>query len=251
MTTARARSTAAQRVWQGIGRDVERAHAGSGPVEIALSKSEAIVGEDELVVLVLTRRQAIVSRQRGRAGGAEMRRLRLSLAAAEAAVDHVAGAGPLAVPQLTDAEASLLDGAGFKAGDPDAPTAMERARIELELLMAESMTLAEAAKALGVSAARLRQRLGPSERTLFGVKEGRSWRIPLFQFQKGGRKVIRGLERVLPRVRRDAHPLAVARWFMTPNPDLVVGEDERPVTPTQWLSAGRDADAVASLAEEI
>ncbi len=40
--------------------------------------------------------------------------------------------------------------------------------------------MAEAARLLGVDPSRVRQRLG--ERTLYGVKTARGWRLPAFQF---------------------------------------------------------------------
>ena len=126
----------------------------------------------------------------------------------------------------------MLDEAGFADAprNADAGGALERSRIELELLLRESLTLEEAARALAVSSGRLRQRLGPTERTLYGIKEGRAWRIPKFQFASKG-KLVRGIDRVLPRIRPDAHPLAVAAWFSTPHQDLVIGEREERVTP--------------------
>jgi hypothetical protein len=118
------------------------------------------------------------------------------------------------------------------------------------MLLGESLSLDAAARTLAVSTGRLRQRLAPGERTLYGIKEGRAWKIPRFQFASKGR-LVRGIDQVLPRIRPDAHPLAVAAWFSTPHQDLVVGEDDERVTPRGWLLAGRDPGAVAELAEEI
>jgi hypothetical protein len=93
------------------------------------------------------------------------------------------------------------------------------------------------------------KRLG--QRTLFGIKDGRSWRLPRFQFDAKKKKLVRGIDKVLPRIRLDAHPLEVVTWFSIPHQDLVVGENEEPVTPLDWLAGGRSPETVAQLADEI
>lgn len=152
--------------------------------------------------------------------------------------------------KLTAAETVLLEGAGLGEAANDAPSALERSRIELEVLIRNSFTIDEAAKALGVSTSRIRQRLSSKHPTLYGIKVGRGWRIPRFQFDAKG-KLVRGLDVVIPHIRRDAQPVAVRAWFTTPHQDLVVGHDDEFVTPKTWLSAGRSVDAVADLAAEI
>ena len=139
---------------------------------------------------------------------------------------------------------------GFADEDAGVPGALERSRIEYELLLRESLTLAAAAKALRVNPSRLRQRLTARPRTLFGIKEGRAWRLPKFQFEARGR-LVRGIEKVIPRIRPDAHPLAVQSWFLAPHQDLVMGPDEQPVSPREWLRAAKPPDVVADLAAEI
>jgi hypothetical protein len=57
--------------------------------------------------------------------------------------------------------------------------------------------------------------------------------------------------RRLPHIREDVHPLAVVTWFAIPHPDLVMGKDETPVTPLQWLRGGGSVDAVAEQAKAI
>jgi hypothetical protein len=214
-----------------------------------LAAGDHLVGEDQVVVVVLGGQEGLVSRTKARGRVMSARELRLRLAGAEVAVDGLIAAPPTSnLPQLTAGEGALLDAAGFREGDSSVAGALERSRIELELLLRESRSLVEAAKSLGVSTGRLRQRL--SQRTLYGIKEGRAWRLPRFQFDRRG-KPVRGIDKVLPHVRHDAHPLAIANWFSTPHQDLVVGDDEEPVTPLDWLSSGRPAGDVAELSEEI
>jgi hypothetical protein len=214
-----------------------------------VAKGDPSVGEDQVYVVVVGRQEGLVSRTKAHGRAVSSRELRLRLAGAEVAVDGlVAAPATSKLPQLTAGEAALLDEAGFREEDSGVVSALERSRIELEILLRESTSLDKAAKSLGVSTGRLRQRL--SQRTLYGIKEGRAWRLPRFQFDRKG-KPVRGIDKVLPHVRPEAHPLAIAKWFSTPHLDLVVGDDEEPVTPLAWLSSGRPAGDVAELSQEI
>lgn len=232
-------------------RAIRKAKPRGSPVEVKLAGLESSVPEDEVVVLVLGAHAALVSRTRVSGRGLSLRELRLRLAGAEVAVEGLATQLPVRdTPGLTSAEAALLDDASFAARRTGDVTALERSRIEMELLVRESASLEDAATALGVSPSRLRQRLSPSVRTLYGIKDGRGWRIPRFLFATE-RKLIPGIEKVLPQVRPDAHPLAVQAWLTTPHQDLVVGDGDEPVSPVDWLTSGRPADDVAKLAGEI
>lgn len=204
--------------------------------------------ESDVVVLVIGQGQALVGRPRAHGRAASVRDI---VRWVEAAVDgYCAERSRPMVAGLSAVEGSLLDDAGFDEGSQDEPGALERSRIEYELMLRESLTLQEAAKDLDVTPSRLRQRLSQGIRSIFGIKDGRGWRIPKFQFQKRG-QLVRNIDKVLPHVRPDAHPVAVKTWFVTPHPDLIAGEDDKPVAPRAWLSAGRPVDAVAILAEEI
>jgi hypothetical protein len=178
-----------------------------------------------------------------------MRELRLRLAGAEAAVEQLAQEAVAPSPPLTPAERAALDAVGLVEDSGGLPGAIEKSRIEYELLIKQSPTLDKVAKMLGVNPSRLRQRL--SEGTLYGIKDGRSWRIPTFQLDARRKQLVRGIDKVLPQVRREAHPLAVVSWFSSPQQDLVVGDDETPVSPVKWLAAGRPPEDVAELAAEI
>jgi hypothetical protein len=75
------------------------------------------------------------------------------------------------------------------------------------------------------------------------------WRLVAFQF--AGRSLIPGLERVLPHLPRDLHPLAVLGWLTRANPDLYSDVDETPIAPLDWLRAGHDPERVARLATGV
>lgn len=152
--------------------------------------------------------------------------------------------------ELAPAEAGALRRAGFdlEPRDPGAEDPIARTAAEYSALVATGLTAGEAAGLLGIDDSRVRQRL--AERTLYGIKAGNSWRIPRFQFDGG--RVLPGIERVVPRLDPELHPVAVYRWFTTPDPDLVVDdEEERALSPRDWLRTGRDASVVAELAAEL
>jgi hypothetical protein len=231
-----------------LGRAARKLRKSPRPIE--LGPIGVVDAPDEIVLVIITEESALLRKLRVRGRAVDARELRLQLAGAEAAVEEVARGQPAPIaPQLTAAEAALLDDAGMVEQAIDAPSPLERSRIELHLLVRGSLTIDDAARALGVTTSRLRQRLSHSRRTLYGIKQGRGWRIPRFQFEARDR-LVRGIDRVLPRVRDDAHPLEVRDWFTLPHQDLVIGGGER-VSPKAWLSSGRSPETVAELAAEI
>lgn len=154
-----------------------------------------------------------------------------------------------APPTLTEAEAkALASGAGGRSA-PDA-TIVIRALAEAaySAVVESAVSVDDAGRLLGVNASRVRQRL--AERSLYGIKHAGSWRLPAFQFTKRG--LIPGIEIVLKALPADLSVVAVARWFETPNPDLCTrDDDERPLTPLEWLASGHPAEAAAELASAL
>lgn len=114
-------------------------------------------------------------------------------------------------------------------------------------LIQTGLTTRQAASKLGVSDARIRQRL--HFRTLFAVRAGRSWKLPLFQFTREGE--LPGWGKVCSSLPSTASPVAVLRWLELPHCDLVTGEDEPPMSPRAWLLEGRPPATVAALAVEL
>jgi len=70
--------------------------------------------------------------------------------------------------------------------------------------------------------------------------------LPRFQFERA--KVIPGLREVLGALPGGLNPLDVAEWFLSPNPDLEVEDDENPLSPRDWLLSGAPVEAVVTLA---
>lgn len=148
--------------------------------------------------------------------------------------------------ELTPPEVQALQRGGFELeqrelGDTDP---LARTAAEYAALLSTSLTVLEAAEALGVDTSRVRQRL--AARTLYGIKVRSGWRLPFFQFEPSG-GTFPGIEEVLPRLDPALHPVAVHRWLVTPTPDLEVeGESVSPLT---WLRVGgnpRDAGVLAA-----
>lgn len=152
---------------------------------------------------------------------------------------------------LTREEAKVLEQGGFAledgrgAEDPLAKTVAEYAA-----LLKSSLSTGDAAKRLGVDPSRIRQRLTSDPPTLYGVRIGTGWYIPEFQFD--GDKMVQGIGEVVSRLDPELHPVAVYRWFTSPNPDLSMDEPNgRNLSPRDWLRLGLPVPPVADLASNL
>jgi hypothetical protein len=117
---------------------------------------------------------------------------------------------------LREAGVSLSVFTPLAHGD-DAPLA--RSAQEYAALLATSLSVPELAARLGLDASRLRHRV--ADHRLYGIKDGNAWRLPLFQLDKSGQRLVPGLDQVAP-TWVGVHPLWVSRWFYTPSLDLEV-----------------------------
>jgi hypothetical protein len=160
---------------------------------------------------------------------------------------------PLPEPkgEFTDRERRLLTEGELEieplgAGSEDP---IELAAAEFAKLRNDSLTAEEAAGILHVSDGRIRQRLTSRPPSLFGIKVNGDWRIPKFQF--AGTELVPGIEHVIGRLRTGLSPVSLWRWFSSPNPDLTADEEDRPLSPLEWLRIGRPAQVVAALAADL
>jgi hypothetical protein len=148
---------------------------------------------------------------------------------------------------LSEAEAALFDQSDF-AEDDDA-----YARVTVETLgriarlINTAYSASQVAELLGVNESRVRQRRG--DRTLWAIQDRGGWVFPALQFEdeEGRRGQMRGLDRVLPALPADLHPVSVAGFLTTPQPDLRV--EGPPVSPLDWLRSGGDVRPVLGVAE--
>lgn len=191
---------------------------------------------------------------------APLRRAGLSMDAAEferlvmEAVRRALPPGPAADArrELTDEELRFLqeadvDPTDLAPRDRGAASPLAATAADYAALLATALTVPDLAARLGVDQSRVRRRL--AGHTLYGVKDGKAWWIPLMQLDDPGQTLVPGLHLVAPHW-AGAHPVEVARWFTLPHVDL---EDAhgRPAAPRDWLLAGGDPRRVAALAEEL
>ena len=214
---------------------------------------------DDRVLIVIADKEQVVARSVQRHEADRLRAspsLALRLAEIDAAVEEARAADPALVEpgdtaELTEGEAALLRDAGFnlakidRAHDPGAQSQVKYAR-----LLQSSLTCEQAGARLGVNDSRIRQRVTSDPPSLYGIKVGREWKLPRFQF--GARGLVPNIDRVIAKLPRDEDLLGVYNWFHTPNADLPEDdEDERPMTPLDWLKDGRDPKRVIELAAAL
>jgi hypothetical protein len=149
---------------------------------------------------------------------------------------------------LTGDEASALEGVGAdlrprgrREPDPRGLAAATYAGV-----LAASLSVGEVAGMLGVDTSRVRHRL--ARRQLVGVRRTDGWHLPSWQFGDD-RRPLPGIERVLRALPAGAHPVVVTRFFLSPQPELVV--DGSATSPREWLSGGGDPTPVAHLATAV
>lgn len=164
-----------------------------------------------------------------------------------------------AAQELPESELVVLRNGGFdvNAGPLTQDDPIARASAAYSALLETALPIRAVATALGRNESRIRQRL--LERSLYGIRRGRNWLLPLFQFQvedRQGTRAVRatvpGIGQVLPALSPELHPVSVWRWFTSPSTELVdEAAADRPISPRDWLLAGRDPKAVADLARDL
>ncbi len=160
---------------------------------------------------------------------------------------------------LTAQEVEALERGGLdlSPAEPGSDDPLARSVTRYTALLDDSLSTAAAAERLGVDPSRIRQRLNAGPPTLYGIRlSDNGWRIPRFQLE--GNRLLPGLGAVVSRLDPELHPLAVFRWFTTPNVDLLVEETSAPpelmgrrLSPRDWLLHGLPPAKVAELAGHL
>jgi hypothetical protein len=159
-------------------------------------------------------------------------------------------AGESAARTLSAGELDALKAVGLRAEPFDEGSAQDpltRSITDYMALLETSYSTSQAASYLKVDASRIRQRL--REHSLFGIDYDGEKRLPRFQFER--KQVVPGIREVIAALPADLNPLDVAEWFLSPNPDLEVGESENPLSPRDWLLRGASVETVVKLAESF
>jgi hypothetical protein len=153
---------------------------------------------------------------------------------------------------LTEEEADVLASGGLEAS----PLRLEeispilRTGAEYRRLLASSLGVGQVARLLRVNPSRIRQRLTGHPPSLYGIKDGKRWRVPRFQF--AGRKTIPGIDLVVAAMPAGLHPVAVHRWLTSVHPDLHRDpEEEQPISPLDWLRMDGSPEVVVELARDL
>jgi hypothetical protein len=152
--------------------------------------------------------------------------------------------------RLTETEAGILrDHGGIPepAGDDHAlhKTVLRSAASNLAAQARDSLSVEQAAMMLAIDGSRVRHRV--RDRALYSFKIGGGLRLPSWQFNR--EDAIPGLRAVLTALPQDLHPLEVAGFMTTPDPDLAVADE--PLSPRDWLIGGGDARSVVELIEQL
>lgn len=164
---------------------------------------------------------------------------------------------PMRAHSLTDAtalplvEVEVLQSVGLSTspwtGSADKDPLLQSIADYMALLKT-SLTIGEAAKRLKVGASRIRQRI--REGSLYAIRYEARYRLPRFQFER--RAVLPALREVISSLPQTLTPLDVARWFLTPHPDLEAQKRGKGnLTPRAWLLQGSPISMVSQLARAV
>lgn len=149
--------------------------------------------------------------------------------------------------ELSEADLGVLRRGGVAPGETVVrPDPLTVHAVEFAAILETSLSPAEVAGRLRVSTARVRQTIQSG--ALFAVRIGGRWRIPRFQFQD--RRLVPNIGAVNAAAPRTLDPVSLERWYRTPDPDLP-GPDGDPVSPLDWLRAGRDPAPLVAIVREL
>lgn len=135
--------------------------------------------------------------------------------------------------KLANYRATLQTGSGWPK--PSSGTCRFQRQIE------GSLDVQTIARRTGKSARTIQRWI--ASRSLYAVWDGKSWRVPAFQFTNNGSEIIPGISEANQMLTEDLDPKVICDWFQEPNPELKIHGE--PASPVQWLIAGRPPFSLA------
>lgn len=174
---------------------------------------------------------------------------KLNAAVAEAIGTYAVGLPTRPSEEMSAAERAAFEALGVDVDDagPADSDPMQAGVIALARMIETGLSVSEAAKRLGVTESRIHQRIKAGEIYSFRIDSRRH--IPAFQFRGG--ELVANITEVNQALPASCHPVAVERWYATPNSDLVDEGSGMPLSPLQWLLEGRAPEQPARLADAL
>jgi len=157
---------------------------------------------------------------------------------------------PTSTRDLSEHELNILEQGGFPPL-PECVSSSENMTTvagEIGVMIAGSLSQAQAAQLMGVDPSRVRQRI--SQRTLYAILGDDNVKVlPRFQFTDKG--ALPGLEKILPVINDEAHPIAIQRFFLTASPDLYSDEAKTNLSPRDWLITRHSPEPIIRMAADL
>jgi len=142
---------------------------------------------------------------------------------------------------------TVLTAVGVPAGDLNRQPSQGLVDTAARLLVENSRALpaAAAAERLGRSVIRIRGAI--ADGSLYGVKVGRSWLVPLWQLEQA--HPLPHLRKVIAAIPEGTSAVTLERVMTQPNDELYV--DGLPASPRDWLLAGKEPAAVVDIVRQL
>ena len=148
---------------------------------------------------------------------------------------------------LSDHDRGVLAAVGVPAADLDRQQSGGLVDQAARLLEENSLALsvAAAAERLGRSVSRIRGAI--ADGSLYGVKVGRSWLIPLWQLEEAN--PLPHLRKVIAGIPEGTSAVTLQRVMTQPSEELYI--DGKPVSPRNWLLTGNEPGAVVEIVRQL
>lgn len=142
---------------------------------------------------------------------------------------------------------TVLTAVGVPAADLNRQPSQGLVDQAARLLEENSLALSAAAAAerLGRSVIRIRGAI--ADGSLYGVKVGRSWLIPLWQLDQAN--PLPHLRKVIAAIPEGTSAVTLERVMTQPSEELYV--DGQPISPRNWLLAGNEPAAVVDIVRQL